>query len=103
MVEGLIKAMFSEKTVGEVINLGNPDERRILEFAKLIKELTNSKSEIKFSDLPEDDPVRRCPDITKAKKLLNWQPKVKLEEGLLKTIEYFKNFQCFSANASDRL
>lgn len=92
MIDGLLKAMFIKNTAGEVINLGNPDERKILEFAQLIKELTGSKSEIKFTNLPEDDPVRRCPDITKAKKLLNWVPKVELNEGLKETINYFKKF-----------
>jgi len=63
-----------------------------LEFAKLIKRLTGSKSEIKFSNLPEDDPARRCPNIAKAKELLNWQPKVRLDEGLKETINYFREF-----------
>jgi len=91
MVYGLIKAMFNQDIIGEVINLGNPDERTILEFAQLIKKLTNSQSKIVFSQLPEDDPTRRCPDIAKAKKILDWQPKIKLEDGLKKTIAFFKN------------
>lgn len=91
MVQGINKAMFSDNTRGRVINLGNPQERTILEIANLIKEMTKSNSSIVFEKLPEDDPKRRLPDITLAKKLLGWEPKVKLEEGLKKTIEYFKN------------
>ena len=72
------------------LNLGNPEELKIIDLAKLVLKLTNSKSKIKFLDLPEDDPKRRCPDISKAKKILNWQPKISLEEGLKKTIGYFK-------------
>lgn len=90
-IEGQIAAMDKEGTTGEVINIGNPDERTILEFAQIIKELSNSSSEITFAEpLPEDDPTQRKPDIAKAKKLLGWEPKVKLEEGLLLTIEYFR-------------
>ncbi|HPP06656.1 MAG TPA: hypothetical protein PLW88_04745 [Syntrophorhabdaceae bacterium] len=71
------------------INLGNPREVSILEIAKKILELTGSKSELIFEKLPEDDPKRRCPDISKAKKYLEWEPVVPLEEGLIRTIEYF--------------
>lgn len=91
MVDGIKKAMFSQKSKGEVFNLGNPDERTVLELATLIKKMTNSSSEIAFEELPEDDPRIRKPDITKAKGLLNWEPKVELEEGLEKTIQYFKH------------
>lgn len=91
LVEGLIKAAFSPKTEGQIFNLGNPDERKIREIAELIKTLTSAKSEIAYSSLPQDDPTRRCPDITKAKTFLNWEPKVSLEEGLQKTIEFYKN------------
>lgn len=72
------------------INLGNPGEFTMQELADLVLKLTKSKSEIKYLPLPEDDPKKRKPDITKAKKLLAWQPEIKLEEGLAKTIEYFK-------------
>lgn len=82
--------MFMQGIKGEVINLGNPDEKKIIEFANLIIELTKTKSKIKFENLPEDDPKKRKPDITKAKKLLGWEPKVGLKEGLIKTIEYYK-------------
>lgn len=91
MVDGLILAMFSDKTKGEVINLGNPDERKILEFANLIKKLTGSSSEIVFEDLPTDDPKERKPDIVKAKELIGWQPKISIEQGLEKTVQYFKS------------
>jgi len=73
------------------VNIGNPHEMTVLEFAKKIVELTGSKSSIVFKPLPEDDPQVRQPDITKARKILGWEPKVKLEEGLLKTIEYFRS------------
>ena len=88
-VEGLIKLMNSNY-IGP-INIGNPREITILELAEKIIELTDSKSEIIFKELPEDDPVRRCPDITKAKEILGWEPKISLEEGLMKTIGWFKN------------
>ncbi|HSX40921.1 MAG TPA: GDP-mannose 4,6-dehydratase, partial [Candidatus Saccharimonadales bacterium] len=91
MVEGMKAAMFSPNTKGEVINVGNPDERTIKELATMIKELTHATSEIVFEDMPVDDPKQRLPDITKAKSLLKWEPRIALEEGLKKTIDYFKN------------
>jgi dTDP-glucose 4,6-dehydratase len=72
------------------VNIGNPYEMTVLEFAKKIIQMTKSESEIVFKPLPEDDPQVRQPDITKAKTILGWEPKVKLEEGLVKTIEYFR-------------
>jgi len=89
LVEGIYKLLF--KDIPEPINLGNPQEMKIIDFAYLIKELTNSKSKVVFKPLPQDDPKQRRPDITKAKKLLKWHPKVPLEKGLKLTIEYFKN------------
>ena len=89
MVEGLIRLMNKENFTGPV-NLGNPDERTIKEIAELIVKLTGSDSKISYKPLPEDDPVRRCPDISLAKQTLIWQPKVKLEEGLPEVIEYFR-------------
>ena len=89
-VEGLLKLAFSERAEGEVVNIGSDREITILELAKLIKELTKSSSEIEFHPLPKDDPMRRKPDISKAKKLLGWKPKVELEEGLRMMIEWFK-------------
>lgn len=91
MVEGLTRLMFTEGTDGEVVNIGNPDERKISEIATLIKEMLGNQSEVVHAPLPQDDPMKRKPDITKAKKLLQWEPKVTLEEGLKKTIEYFRN------------
>ena len=72
------------------VNIGNPGEFTMLELAEKVIELTNSKSKLKFMALPQDDPMQRQPDITLAKKELNWEPKIKLEEGLVKTIEYFR-------------
>lgn len=90
LVDGLTKAAFSDNTKGEVFNLGNPDERKIIDIGKLIIKLTNSKSDIIYNNLPEDDPVRRCPDITKAITKLNWLPTIALEDGLIKTIEFYR-------------
>lgn len=90
MVQGLIKMMNSEEKITVPVNLGNPDEFTINELAEKIIELTGSKSKIVYQDLPVDDPKQRCPNISKAKKLLNWEPEIKLEEGLKKTIENFK-------------
>ena len=89
MVNGLV-LMMNSKSIGPV-NLGNPKERSVLQVAELIKKLTGSKSEMEFLPLPRDDPVRRKPDITLADELLGWKPQVGFEEGLLKTIEFFKN------------
>ena len=92
MVDGIFKAMFSDDTNGEIFNLGNPDEYTVKDLAHKIIDLTGSKSEIKYSgNFREDDPMRRQPDITKAKKILNWEPVVNLDEGLRKTIEYYKS------------
>ena len=88
MVEGLYKLMLSD--INEPINLGNPQEMTILDFAHKIIELTESKSKIVYKPLPQDDPKVRRPDISNARKLLKWEPKVGLEEGLNKTIEWFK-------------
>lgn len=91
MAEGLMLAMFSDKTKGEVINLGNPDERKISELATIIKDITSSQSDIVFEELPEDDPKVRKPDISKAEKLIGWSPKIDIEQGVKKTVEYFKS------------
>ncbi len=88
MVQGIYKLLLSN--INEPINLGNPQEMTVNDFAKFILKLTKSKSKIIHKPLPVDDPQIRQPDITKAKKLLNWSPVVSLEEGLQKTIEYFK-------------
>ena len=88
MVDGLIKLMNSGYK--KPVNLGNPDERTILNLANEIKMLTESKSCIVRKELPVDDPTKRCPDITRAKKHLRWEPKIDLKTGLEKTIKYFK-------------
>lgn len=91
MVNGIKNAMFTGDTKGEIFNLGNPEEYKIIDLAKKIKDMTNSKSKITFKPLPVDDPMQRCPDITKAKNILGWEPKISVTEGLEKTIEYYKN------------
>ena len=88
-VSGILKAMESDNS--EIFNIGNPNEITILQLAEKIIELTNSKSEIKFVKLPEDDPMQRKPDISKANNKLNWFPEVSLEDGLKKTIEWVEN------------
>jgi dTDP-glucose 4,6-dehydratase len=88
LVEGIFRIMHSR--ANEPINLGNPHEFTILELAKLMARLTAAKSKIIFKPLPQDDPRQRRPDITKAKKIIKWQPKVELEEGLKKTIAWFR-------------
>ncbi|MBI2765284.1 MAG: SDR family oxidoreductase [Chloroflexi bacterium] len=91
LVEGLLAAMECGEAAGEVINLGNPEEHTVLEFADLIRELTGSTSPLAFTPpAVGDDPQRRCPDIGKARRMLGWGPRVGLREGLLRTIEYFR-------------
>jgi dTDP-glucose 4,6-dehydratase len=88
LIEGIFR--LSQSDFHEPVNIGNPTEFTILDFAKLIIRITGSKSQIVNKPLPVDDPKQRRPDISRAKKLLNWEPKVDLETGLRKTIEYFK-------------
>jgi UDP-glucuronate decarboxylase len=92
MIEGMIRLMNTPDDITGPVNLGNPSEISILELAEKILKMANSKSRIVFKSLPQDDPVRRCPDIRSAKKILKWEPKVCLEEGLEKTAAYFKKF-----------
>ena len=89
LVDGIVKMMNNEQKFIGPVNLGNPSERTVYDLAELIIKLTNSNSKIKFAPLPQDDPLQRKPDISLAKKELCWEPKVDIEEGLLKTIEYF--------------
>jgi nucleoside-diphosphate-sugar epimerase len=89
MVRGMY-LMMRAKTRGEVVNLGNPDEMAILELANAIKIMTGSASKIVFKALPENDPLQRLPDISKAGALLGWKPEVGLNEGLRDTIAWFK-------------
>lgn len=88
-LSGIIKAMDSESS--EVFNIGNPNEITVKKLAEIIIKLTNSNSSLKFLELPEDDPMQRKPDISKAEEFLNWSPKIPLEEGLLKTIDWVKS------------
>jgi len=90
LIDGMVKLMNSENFTGPV-NIGNPDEYTILDFAKKIITMTNSKSQIAYKPLPSDDPSQRMPDITLAAEKLGWKPKVSVDEGLRRTIEYFKN------------
>ncbi len=90
LVEGLIKAIVSDKTKGKVLNLGNTNEKTVLDLANIIKKMTNSSSKTTLEPLPEDDPKVRKPDIDKAKHLIDWTPKVSIDQGLTKTIQYFK-------------
>ena len=89
LIEGLIRMMRHPSEVGP-INLGNPGEFSILELAERVLRLTGSKSRIEFRPLPQDDPVQRQPDISRARQVLEWQPKVALEDGLQETIRWFK-------------
>ncbi|MDD9943621.1 MAG: SDR family oxidoreductase [Myxococcales bacterium] len=89
LIEGFVRLLNTEEDPGPV-NLGNPSERTIKQLAEMIIELTGSKSELVFKPLPVDDPTRRCPDIGKAKRLLDWEPRVSIEEGLQHTIDYFR-------------
>lgn len=90
LIEGIYKFSLKENVKERIINLGNPDEIKIIELAEIILKLIDSKSKIKFFPLPADDPKRRCPDIKKAKIEIDFEPKTSLIDGLKKTIEYFK-------------
>jgi dTDP-glucose 4,6-dehydratase len=88
LVDGIIKLMLSDQN--DPINIGNPREMTIKEIAETIIRMTGSRSKLVTRPLPTDDPKQRRPDITRARTLLHWEPKVQLEEGLVKTIEYFR-------------
>jgi len=89
LVDGIYRLLLSN--YNNPVNIGNPDEITILEFAEEVIKLTGSKSKIIFKDLPMDDPKQRKPDITRAREILDWQPKFSRSEGLIPTLEYFKN------------
>jgi len=91
MIEGIIKFVTLNNDFTGPLNLGNPDEYTIQDLAEIILELTNSKSKLVYKDLPSDDPKRRRPDITLAKKKLSWEPKTSLNDGIQQTISYFNN------------
>lgn len=91
LIEGVYKAMISQKTKGEIFNLGNPDEYKVIDLAEKIQNLLGSKEAFEYKTLPLDDPQKRRPDISKAKSVLGWEPKVDLEDGLKETIEYYRS------------
>ena len=92
LIDGFLKLMDSPEEITGPINLGNPGEFTMLELAESVIKLTDSKSELVFEELPEDDPKQRQPDITKAKEKLGWEPKVDLAAGLKPTIKYFRQY-----------
>lgn len=89
LINGMIKMMESSNEFIGPVNIGNPNEFTILELAQKVIEMVGSKSKLIYKPLPSDDPMQRCPDISLAKNELNWQPMIQLEDGLIKTIEYF--------------
>ena len=91
MVEGIYKLILSGEN--NPINIGNPDEMTINEFSGIVKKLTRSESKVTYKELPVDDPKVRQPDISKAKRILGWEPKIPLEKGLMKTIKYFEQIK----------
>jgi dTDP-glucose 4,6-dehydratase len=88
LIEGTLRLSRSDEHLP--VNIGNPNEFTVMECAREVLDLTGSKSELRYLPMPQDDPTRRCPDITKAKTLLGWEPKIELRQGLIKTIEYFR-------------
>ena len=89
LIEGILRLSRSDEHLP--VNIGNPDEFTIVECAQAVLDVTGSKSRLLFEDLPEDDPTRRCPDIAKARALLDWEPRINLMEGLRKSLPFFKN------------
>jgi UDP-glucuronate decarboxylase len=90
LVDGLVRLMESPAAVTGPINLGNPSEFTVGELAELVIDLTGSASKLAYRPLPSDDPLQRCPDISRAREVLDWEPRVALREGLMKTIQYFE-------------
>ncbi len=97
MIDALVGLMGSDDSFTGPVNLGNPYEFTILDAAKMILNITGSKSKLEFKPLPEDDPIQRKPDISLARSVLNWNPGIKLEDGLKKTIEYFQKLKKVNA------
>ena len=91
LVDGIYRMLSSKEVIDAPINLGNPNEFSMMELAHTVLKLTGSKSKIVYKDLPLDDPRQRKPDITRAKEVLKWAPKIELEEGVSQTIDYFKS------------
>lgn len=101
LVEGLLRAMETPGTTGQLYNLGNPDERTVLQFAQVIKRLAASPSPIEFQPpISTDDPQRRCPDISRAREVLGWEPAVDLEQGLGETVAWFRDRLASAAYSS---
>ena len=98
LIDGLVKLMQTPDDFTGPVNLGNPNEFTILQLADKVIELTGSRSTLEFRPLPSDDPMQRQPDISLAKTALGWQPKIRLEEGIGKTIDYFRTL--LASNAS---
>jgi nucleoside-diphosphate-sugar epimerase len=90
LIEGIVRCAASDRTRGLVVNLGNPEEHAIREFAEIVCRLVGVPLRVVEQDLPTDDPGRRCPDITRARTLLGWEPTISLDEGLRRTIDYFR-------------
>jgi dTDP-glucose 4,6-dehydratase len=99
-VDGILRLLDSSEH--EPTNIGNPQEITIKEFAERIRRLTGTKSELIFKPLPQDDPKQRCPDIAKARRILKWEPKINLEEGLRLTLEYFQQKVAQEASSGGR-
>ncbi|MFO8017233.1 MAG: GDP-mannose 4,6-dehydratase [Promethearchaeia archaeon] len=89
-IEGFLRMISTKEAIGKVMNLGNDNEMSILNLAKTIKELANSKSELVYRELPEGDPQRRCPDLSRIKRIVGWTPTIEIEEGISKTLEWMK-------------
>ena len=100
-IEGLLRLAAIEEARGCVVNIGNDKETTVLELARKVLEITGSRSEITFRPLPKDDPLRRKPVITRAREILDWRPKVSLEEGLARTIEWYKSADSWKAEGQD--
>jgi UDP-glucuronate decarboxylase len=90
-LDGMMALMAYDSTLPTPVNIGNPGEFSMLELAEKVIQMTGTTSKIVFQDLPQDDPKQRKPDISKAKEFLNWEPTIRLEEGLQKTIDYFRS------------
>ncbi|RWQ41374.1 MAG: SDR family oxidoreductase [Mesorhizobium sp.] len=101
LVDGLVRLMNIDSNPRQPVNLGNPGEFTVLQLAGLVRDMTHSKSAFKFLPLPQDDPRRRQPDISRAENLLNWSPKVPLRQGLMQTISYFTELE--ASRSEDRI
>jgi UDP-glucuronate decarboxylase len=101
LIDGLIRLMNTEgPTLHQPVNIGNPHEVTVAELAERVLKLSGSASTLEYHPLPADDPMQRCPDITRASTLLGWQPRVPLEEGLARTIQYFRSVLCLETRGA---